>query len=87
MHQRKMIPNLQVVLVMNPKLEAGLACRSLPLLLEQLFCIRLEGSMSGGISVLTNRRHKFFDFMDLGRLSFPFYIIKRLKMGQIGVFS
>ena len=42
MHQRKMIPNLQVVLVMNPKLEAGLACRSLPLLLEQLFCMGMK---------------------------------------------
>ena len=42
MRQRKMIPNLQVVLAMNPKPEAGLACRSLPLLLKQLFCVGIK---------------------------------------------
>ena len=42
MHRRKMIPNLQVVLVMNPKLETDLACRSRPLLLKQLFCVGIK---------------------------------------------
>ena len=42
MHRLKMTLNLQVVLVMNPELEAGLVCRSLPFLLKQLssMCIK-----------------------------------------------
>ena len=33
--------------------------------------------------MLMNRRHKFFNFMDVGRLPLPLRIVKRLKMGQI----
>ena len=36
MHRRMMIPNLQVVLVMNPKPDAALARRSLPFLAETI---------------------------------------------------
>ena len=32
------------------------------------------------VSMLTDWRHKFFDFMDFGRLSFPFSVISRLEM-------
>ena len=35
------------------------------------------------ISVLINRRHKFFNFMDVDRLSFPFSVVNRLEMGQV----
>ena len=42
MHRLKMTLNLQVVLVMNPEPEAGLAYRSLPFLLKQLFCVGIK---------------------------------------------
>ena len=32
------------------------------------------------ISMLTDCRHKFFDLMDFGRLSFPFKVVSRLEM-------